>query len=58
MDLTTLDVTKAPGVVPGAWLEIMGPSQTPDELAVAAGTNAYEVLTSLGRRFHRTYKSA
>jgi alanine racemase len=58
MDLTTFDVTRAPGVVPGAWLEIMGPAQTPDDLAAAASTNAYEVLTSLGRRFHRTYKSA
>jgi alanine racemase len=58
MDLTTFDVTRAPGVVPGAWLEIMGPAQTPDVLAAAASTNAYEVLTSLGRRFHRTYKSA
>jgi len=55
MDLTTFDVTEAPGVVPGAWLEIIGPSQSPDDLAMAAGTNGYEVLTSLGRRFHRTY---
>jgi alanine racemase len=58
MDLTTFDVTQAPGVVPGAWLEIIGPEQTPDDLAVAAATNAYEVLTTLGRRFHRIYKSA
>jgi len=26
MDLTTFDVTEAPGVVPGTWLEIIGPS--------------------------------
>jgi len=58
MDLTTFDVTIAPGVVPGAWLEIIGPAQTPDDLAVAAGTNGYEMLTSLGARFHRIYKSA
>jgi len=58
MDLTTFDVTRAPGVVPGAWLEIMGPQQTPDDLAVAAGTNGYEVLTSLGSRFHRIYTPA
>jgi alanine racemase len=58
MDLTTFDVTEAPGVVPGAWLEIIGPAQTPDDLAVASGTNGYEVLTSLGRRFHRIYQSA
>jgi alanine racemase len=58
MDLTTFDVTEAAGVVPGAWLEIIGPAQTPDDLAAAAGTNGYEVLTSLGRRFHRTYQAA
>jgi len=58
MDLTTFDVTEAPGVVPGTWLEIIGPAQTPDDLAAAAGTNGYEVLTSLGRRFHRTYTPA
>jgi alanine racemase len=58
MDLTTFDVTEAPGVMPGGWLEIIGPAQTPDELALAAQTNGYEVLTSLGRRFHRVYQPA
>ncbi len=28
MDLTTFDVTEAPGVVPGAWLEMIGAAQT------------------------------
>lgn len=58
MDLTTFDVTDVPGVAPGAWLELIGPHQTPDDLAEAAGTNGYEVLTSLGHRFHRVYLSA
>jgi len=58
MDLTTFDVTKAPGVAPGTWLDLLGPAQTPDDLAAAAGTNGYEILTSLGRRFHRTYRPA
>jgi alanine racemase len=58
MDLTTFDVTRAPGVVPGSWIEIIGPLQTPDDVATAAGTNGYEVLTSLGRRFHRIYRPA
>jgi len=58
MDLTTFDATDHPGVVPGAWLELIGPSQPPDTVAEAAGTNGYEVLTSLGRRFHRTYRPA
>jgi alanine racemase len=58
MDLTTFDVTDAPNVGAGSWLELIGPSQTPDDLAAAAGTNGYEILTSLGRRFHRTYRPA
>jgi alanine racemase len=57
MDLTTFDVTEAPCVVLGSWLEIIGAAQTPDDLAAAAGTNGYEILTSLGCRFHRIYKS-
>jgi alanine racemase len=58
MDLTTFDVTEHPAVVPGSWLELIGPGQTPDAVAAAAGTNGYEVLTSLGRRFHRIYRAA
>ena len=58
MDLTTFDVTDAPDVGAGSWLELIGPSQTPDDLAVAAGTNGYEILTSLGHRFHRVYRPA
>lgn len=58
MDLTTFDVTDHPGVVPGTWLEILGPHQSPDDLAAAAGTNGYEVLTSLGHRFARVYRPA
>jgi alanine racemase len=29
-----------------------------DDLANAAGTIGYEVLTSLGRRYHRIYRTA
>jgi alanine racemase len=58
MDLTTFDVTAHPGVQPGCWLEVLGPHLSPDDLAAAAGTNGYEVLTSLGRRFHRVYRTA
>ncbi|WP_239002773.1 alanine racemase [Rhodovastum atsumiense] len=53
MDLTTCDVTDAPPVVPGDWLELMGPTITPDDIADAAGTNAYEILTGLGPRIAR-----
>jgi alanine racemase len=58
MDLTTFDVTHLPAVGPGSWLELLGSAQTPDDVALAAGTNGYEVLTSLGRRFHRVYRPA
>ena len=58
MDLTTFDVTDHPAAQPGGWLELLGPHLPPDSLAKAAGTNGYEVLTSLGRRFHRVYRTA
>jgi alanine racemase len=58
MDLTTFDVTDHPGVQPGSWLEVLGPHLSPDDLAAASGTNGYEVLTSLGRRFQRVYRKA
>ena len=58
MDLTTFDATDHPAVQPGSMLELLGPTQTPDDVAAAAGTNGYEVLTSLGRRFHRVYRPA
>ena len=58
MDLTTFDVTDHPAVQPGSWLEVLGPHLSPDDVAAAAGTNGYEVLTSLGHRFHRVYRTA
>jgi alanine racemase len=57
MDLTTFDVTDHPRIEAGTWLEVIGPNCPPDDVAIAAGTNGYEVLTSLGQRFHRIYQS-
>ncbi len=54
MDLSTFDVTDAPGAVPGSWLDLIGPGGV-DALAVEAGTNGYEILTSLGSRYPRRY---
>jgi alanine racemase len=51
MDLLTVDVTDA-GTVPDT-LDILGPHQTVDTLADAAGTIGYEILTSLGPRYSR-----
>jgi alanine racemase len=58
MDLTTYDVTDQPAVGPGAWLELIGPNVPVDLVATEAGTNGYEILTSLGARYHRVYRDA
>ena len=56
MDLTAFDVTDCGGgVSPGDWIELFGPNIAIDEVADAAGTIGYELLTSLGRRYHRRY---
>jgi alanine racemase len=58
MDLTTFDVTDIPAAQPGSWLEMIGPHIPVDAVAERAGTNGYEILTSLGRRYARTYLPA
>jgi alanine racemase len=55
MDLTTYDATDHPTLAPGDFLELMGPHLPPETVAAAAGTNAYEILTSLGSRYARDY---
>lgn len=56
MDLITVDVTHLDDV-PDT-LTILGPEQGVDDIADAAGTIGYEVLTSLGHRYQRVYKDA
>lgn len=60
MDSITLDVTALPeGTLGlGDWVELIGPSQTLDQVAADAGTISYEILTSLGPRYHRIYRGA
>jgi len=55
MDLTLFDVTDlgAGAVSHGDWIELFGPNIAIDEAASAAGTISYELLTSLGARYHR-----
>ncbi|WP_119302864.1 alanine racemase [Dongia deserti] len=57
MDLITIDVGHIPPHLaePGAWVEILGEHQSADDLAAAAGTIGYEVLTALGPRYQRRY---
>jgi alanine racemase len=57
MDLATFDVTDHPAQ-PGDSLELIGPEHDADALAIEAGTNGYEILTSLGRRYQRRYVEA
>ncbi|MGI3185761.1 alanine racemase [Nioella aestuarii] len=53
MDLLTVDVTDLPEIPES--LDILGPHQTVDQLADAAETIGYEILTSLGPRYRRRY---
>ena len=41
----------------GDLVELIGRHQSPEQVAAAAGTIGYEILTRLGRRFHRRYVS-
>jgi alanine racemase len=57
MDLVTFDATNVPerAACRGGWIELLGERVTVDDLAAFAGTIGYEVLTSLGPRYHRVY---
>ena len=55
MDISTFDATDLPDLTAGCWLELIGPAHPPDIVAQEAGTNGYEILTSLGRRYFRVY---
>jgi alanine racemase len=55
MDLTMFDVTELPegAVKTGDCVELFGKNIALEDAARAAGTIGYEMLTSLGRRWHR-----
>ncbi|UCI20533.1 alanine racemase [Mesorhizobium sp. B2-1-8] len=57
MDSIILDISALPSgkLREGDLVELLGPSQSVDEAAGHAGTIGYEILASLGRRFHRRY---
>jgi len=59
MDLVVLDISapEAAGLQPGDSVELIGPTIGVDDLAQAAGTIGYEVLTRLGQRYERRYAS-
>ncbi len=57
MDSVVVDVSHVPAglAVADAPVELIGGHQTVDDVAEAAGTIGYEILTSLGRRYRRVY---
>jgi len=59
MDLLAIDITDLPdnAVRRGDLATLIGDEITVDVLANAAGTIGYEVLTGLGKRYHRVYRS-
>jgi alanine racemase len=60
MDLLCVDVSSVPlaAAAVGAPVELIGPTVTIDELAAAAGTISYEILTRLSPRLQREYRGA
>jgi len=60
MDLLAIDITALPdhSVRRGDFVTLLGSEIGVDELAAAAGTIGYEVLTSLGHRYHCLYRPA
>jgi alanine racemase len=57
MDLLAVDVTDLPAGVArrGELATLIGDNIGIDQLAAASGTIGYEILTNLGRRYHRNY---
>lgn len=55
MDFTMFDVTEVPAskLETAEWIELFGQNVALDDAARSAGTIGYELLTSLGRRYHR-----
>jgi alanine racemase len=58
MDLAMFDVSAAPPaeLYPGNTIELLGEHYGVDDAAADAGTIGYEILTSLGARYHRVYR--
>ena len=59
MDLVSVDVSAIPAakIKLGDRIEFLGDTVPLDEVAEAAGTNAYEILTGLGPRLPRRYQN-
>lgn len=57
MDSLAIDISHVPeGLLQeDMQVDLIGPHQTVDDVAAATGTIGYEILTSLGHRYHRAY---
>ncbi|MEY2963613.1 MAG: hypothetical protein RL754_874 [Bacteroidota bacterium] len=55
MDMVMVDISAVPDAQPMDTVEILGTQQSADELANAAGTIGYEILTGIGSRVPRLY---
>jgi alanine racemase len=60
MDLAVFDVSDAdPSIaLPGGFIELINTKYGVDAVAADAGTIGYEILTGLGKRYHRLYHGA
>lgn len=60
MDTITVDVSRLPvdDLVSGAAFDLIDAAHDINAVAAEAGTNAYEILTSLGTRYRRKYLSS
>ncbi len=60
MDLVVFDVSDVDPAIarPGGFIELLGDDYGVDAAATGAGTIGYEILTALGRRYHRVYRGA
>jgi alanine racemase len=59
MDSMTVDVSSVPEheLGPDALVDLLNADYGVDDVAKAEGTIGYEILTSLGRRYHRVYQN-
>lgn len=60
MDLMVFDVTAVDPALarPGVFIALLDEEYGVDAAAAAAGTIGYEILTALGRRYHRRYRGS
>ena len=59
MDLAVFDVTAVDPQMarPGRFIELLGEDYGVDAAAADGHTIGYEILTALGRRYHRVYRN-